>query len=70
MIPWDEIFSALREISFNQWIVMEPFITPGGEVGRDISVYRDVMPSADKDEEAKKSCEFIQTKVKEYLSRG
>lgn len=67
MIAWDEIFSALKEISYSQWIVMEPFISPGGEVGRDISVYRDLMPDADKDEEAKRSCLFIQNKVRDYL---
>jgi D-psicose/D-tagatose/L-ribulose 3-epimerase len=66
-LPWDEMFEALRDISYNQWIVMEPFLSPGGEVGRDISVYRDIMPGADKDEEARKSCAFIKDKVNEYL---
>lgn len=67
MIPWDNIFAALRDISYNQWIIMEPFITPGGEIGRDISIYRYLMPNADKDKEAEKSCEFIKRKVKTYL---
>jgi D-psicose/D-tagatose/L-ribulose 3-epimerase len=31
---------------------MEPFLLPGGEVGRDISVYRDLVGSDDLDEEA------------------
>ncbi|HEY4781351.1 MAG TPA: sugar phosphate isomerase/epimerase family protein, partial [Chthoniobacterales bacterium] len=39
-IPWPEIFGALREINYQGAVVMEPFLLPGGEVGRDISVYR------------------------------
>ncbi len=67
MLPWDDIFSALKEINYDNFIVMEPFVSEGGEVGRDISVYRDVMPGADKDIEAQKSCQFIKEKVKKYL---
>lgn len=67
MLPWDDIFSALKEIQYNNWIVMEPFISQGGEVGRDISVYREVMPGSNKDEEAKKASQFIQKKIEQYL---
>ncbi len=37
---------------------MEPFLMPGGEVGRDIRVHRELMPGADLDEEARRACEF------------
>ena len=42
-MPWPEIFGALREIDYQGAVVMEPFLVPGGEVGRDISVYRDLL---------------------------
>lgn len=57
-IPWDEVGSALRSIAFQGWVVMEPFLMPGGEIGRDIKVHRELMPAADLDEEARKACAF------------
>jgi D-psicose/D-tagatose/L-ribulose 3-epimerase len=38
---------------------MEPFLVPGGEVGRDISVFRDLLGNADLDEEAAISVHFV-----------
>jgi D-psicose/D-tagatose/L-ribulose 3-epimerase len=37
-MPWQEIFGALRQIHYQGARVMEPFLIPGGEVGRDIAV--------------------------------
>lgn len=42
-LDWDEIFSALADISYEGRIVSEPFVMQGGEVGRDIHVYRDLV---------------------------
>jgi len=60
-IPWPEIFGALREINYQGAVVMEPFLLSGGEVGRDISVYRDLLGSADLDEEAARSAQFVRS---------
>jgi D-psicose/D-tagatose/L-ribulose 3-epimerase len=60
-IPWPEIFGALREINYQGAVVMEPFLLSGGEVGRDISVYRDLLGSADLDEEAARSVQFVRS---------
>ena len=46
-MPWDEIFAALRETGYDGTVVMEPFIKMGGQVGRDIRMYRDVSAGAD-----------------------
>lgn len=48
--PWKEIGKALRSIGYDGCIVMEPFVMPGGSVGRDIRVWRDIV--ADTSEEA------------------
>ena len=45
-MPWDEITDALKEINYQGAIVMEPFIKMGGEVGRDIKVWRDISKGA------------------------
>lgn len=63
-IPWDEIGASLKKINFQGWVVMEPFLMPGGEVGRDIRVYRDLMPDANLDEEARKACAFTRAFLK------
>jgi len=58
-MPWEEIKKALDEVHFNGPLVMEPFVRPGGQVGRDIAVWRDLMPGADLDEEARKAVLFV-----------
>jgi D-psicose/D-tagatose/L-ribulose 3-epimerase len=62
-LPWDDIFSALRRVEYAGWLVMEPFLHSGGEVGRDISVFREIMPGADADAEAEKACAFVKHKL-------
>jgi D-psicose/D-tagatose/L-ribulose 3-epimerase len=63
-IPWPEIFRALHEINYQGAVVMEPFLLPGGEVGRDISVYRDLLGTADLDDEAARSVQFVRSEQK------
>ncbi len=58
-LPWQEIFTALKDIHYKKAIVMEPFVQMGGTVGRNIGVYRDIMPGVDLDKEAKKSLAFV-----------
>lgn len=58
-MPWAEIFGALREINYAGAVSMEPFLMPGGEVGRDISVYRDLREGLDLDEEATRALQFV-----------
>ena len=55
-LDWDEIFGALHDIDYQGRIVSEPFVQMGGEVGRDIKVWRDLVegPSEELlDEEAR-----------------
>lgn len=49
-MPWDEITGALKEINYKGAVVMEPFIKMGGEVGRDIKVWRDISENASMEE--------------------
>lgn len=46
-LPWNEIGKVLREIGYTGNVVMEPFVTQGGQVGRDIKVWRDLSNGAD-----------------------
>ena len=57
-MPWKEIKNALDQINYDGSLVMEPFVNPGGKVGRDIGVWRKLMPGADLDLEAEKAVIF------------
>lgn len=46
-MPWAEIGAALREIGYDGNVVMEPFVQMGGQVGKDIRVWRDLSGHAD-----------------------
>ena len=63
-IPWTEISAALRKINYEGYVVMEPFLMPGGEVGRDIKVFRDLSVGMDLDEEARKALQFTRGVLK------
>jgi D-psicose/D-tagatose/L-ribulose 3-epimerase len=63
-MAWDEIFGAIRDIGYAGSVVMEPFLMPGGEVGRDISVFRDLKGELDLDNEARRACAFVKAKLR------
>lgn len=68
-LNWDEIFGALSEIGYKGRIVSEPFVMQGGEVGRDIHVYRDLLDNPFEkriDEEAKYLLNFEKSMLKKY----
>jgi len=62
-MAWDEIFRSLAAINYSGAITMEPFLMPGGQVGRDISVFRDLRDGADLDREAGEALRFVRAKL-------
>ncbi len=68
-INWDEIFKALSDIGYEGRIISEPFVMQGGEVGRDIHVFRDLIANPGEaaiDEEAKYLLNFEKEMLKKY----
>lgn len=49
-IPWVEIGKALHDIGYKGTVVMEPFVRMGGQVGKDISIWRDISQGASDDD--------------------
>lgn len=71
-IDWDEIFKALSDIGYEGRIVSEPFVMQGGEVGRDIHVFRDLVenPTEEKiDNEAKFLLDFERKMIEKYSKK-
>lgn len=70
-LDWDEIFGALAEINYKNRIVCEPFVMMGGEVGRDIKVFRDLIdnPSEERiDREAKYILDFEKKMIEKHFN--
>ena len=68
-LDWDEIFGALADINYKGRIVSEPFVMEGGEVGRDIHVYRNLVenPTEERiDAEAAYLLNFEKEMLKKY----
>lgn len=67
MIPWEKIGRALKNVGYDGPIVMEPFVIHGGEVGRDIRIWRDLKPDCSEevlDREAAESVRYLRTVFK------
>jgi len=56
-IPWDEVRQALKDISYQGFLVAETFVNPQGEVGQGLFIWRDL--AEDLEQAARQSAEFI-----------
>ncbi len=63
-MPRKEIRKPLDDIGFEGPLVMEPFNMPGGQIGRDIGVYRDIVQKPDLDALASASAEFVKQNLR------
>lgn len=60
-MPWIEIRDALKDVSYKGTVVMEPFVMPGGQIGKDIKVWRNVTDDISEralDSSARRALEF------------
>jgi len=62
--PWAEIKRALDDIAYTGPLVMEPFLMPGGQIGRDIAVWRDMVVDPDLDALAEQSVTFVKANLR------
>ena len=61
-LDWSGIGQALQDINYSDYVVMEPFVKMGGQVGQDIKVWRDLSSNASEeqlDQELAKSLKFV-----------
>lgn len=60
-MPWKQIGEALHDIGYNGNVVMEPFVTMGGQVGKDISIWRNLSAGSEEelDKDARNAVAFI-----------
>ena len=62
IINWEEIGQALKDVHYDGNIVTEPFVMDGGEVGRDIRIWRQLIPDISEeklDADAAESVQFM-----------
>lgn len=63
-INWNDVGQALRDIGYDGYVVMEPFVRMGGKVGQDISIWRDLSHGADNaklDADAAESVRYLRS---------
>ncbi len=67
-IDFDEVFQALAEVGYKERIVSEPFVMMGGEVGRDIKVWRNLEKISEEflDQEADYLLNYEKAMLKKY----
>ena len=61
-MPWDEIGQALRDINYQHAAVMEPFVMPGGTIGSEVKVWRNLVEGTSEaalDADAKGALQFV-----------
>jgi len=63
-IPWDEVVHGIKKINYEGDIVMEPFIIPGGEVAREVRLWRNMRIGINLDEKVKEALTFIREKLR------
>ena len=71
-LDWDEIFKALADIDYKGRIVSEPFVVTGGQVGKDICVWRNLIDDTSEqsiDAEAKFLLNFEKSMAVKYLNK-
>ena len=62
-MPWREIKTALDDAAFDGSLVMEPFVMTGGQVGRDVGVWRPIIENPDLDALARASAKFVRANL-------
>ena len=68
-LPWAEIGQALRDIHFTGGVVMEPFYYDGGQVGKDIKVWRDLSDGATREEMDRKIARSLKFLREQFLAK-
>jgi len=63
-MPWGEIKKALDDIAYSGPLVMEPFLTQGGSIARDIGVWREIEKNPDLDALAEKAAAFVKANLR------
>jgi D-psicose/D-tagatose/L-ribulose 3-epimerase len=67
LINWDEVFNALRKVGYKGILVLEHFCIPGGSIGQDVGVLRDLVPDISEegiDRDNRKALAFVKEKLK------
>lgn len=60
-IPWNSVWEALKAIDYQGFLVVESFVSPAGEVGKGLFIWREL--AANLDENAAEAAAFIQQEL-------
>ncbi len=60
-IPWDEVFTALRDIRYAGWLTLEMFVAANQSVSSDLAIWRQIEP--DSTEAARQGLAFLKSRT-------
>ncbi len=63
-VEWDEIFGALKEIGYDNWLVIESFQPNNPKIGANVCIWRDLAESSDAI--AREGSAFLRGMLKKY----
>jgi D-psicose/D-tagatose/L-ribulose 3-epimerase len=63
-VNWDEVFIALKEIGYNNFVTIESFANTGVDISRLVAIWRQLAPSPEY--LAKEGFKFISSMLKKY----
>ncbi|WP_105615603.1 sugar phosphate isomerase/epimerase family protein [Vallitalea okinawensis] len=58
-INWQEVKEGIQDIGYNRWIILENFVMPNCEVGKDVFIWRSIDKSGN--EVARKGIKFMKS---------
>lgn len=58
-IDWEALGTALKDIGYNGYIVMEPFVRMGGQVGKDVRLWRQLSDTGSEEELDRAAAESV-----------
>ena len=69
LFDWDELFTALKQIKFSGELTLEHFCIPGGTIGQDVHVTRDLIADCSEagiDQAHLNAIAFLKNKLSQY----
>ena len=68
LVPWDEVFAALRDVEFDGYLIFETYNSSVGDFAASRGMFHDVCPDGEKF--LKQGIEFVQRYLRGSSARG
>ena len=67
MLPWRDIFSALKAINYTGPVSMEPFVKSQGDIAMSVALYHDLLEYSKIDDQIRQSVKFVRNMLEDIM---